>query len=731
MKKLILTFLLLCTGLFLFSQNVTTTISGTIINTSTGLPVDNQAVYIAADSSSFNYNNVVYTNPNGYYVDTLTIPHPSQIIFYISTSDCNGSWITNTVVSSTLPMVSCFTISCGGNPSTCSADFSAYPDSANIGFAYYFYDQSVGGPGTITTWYWNFGDGATSTLQYPIHTYANIGWYNVCLHIATDSGCTSTFCDSIYVDTTNTGPCQASFGYQSVNNTFDFYGYSNVSPAYFMWDFGDGSSGTGQYVSHYYTNPGTYTVCLTIHNNNGCYNQYCETIVVSGSQGNGCPASYYVHQDSLNSGSFTYYFINTSPGANSGMINFYWYFSDGTTSSDINPVHTFANAGLYSVCLHVLDDSTGNILCTYCDSILVDTSNTIGCYASFGWNASNTGDVYFTDYSGAGNVLDYIISWTWCFGDGSSSTDQNPIHNYAFDGLYNVCLTINTSLGCSSTYCDYIQISNDSTNYNCGLYVTANTIVYESAPGASDGLIDIDVYGGIPPYTFSWSNGATTEDISGLTAGYYDVLVTDNSGTGCHTWASFEILNQADSSNWIYIDTLFTNSIDSCFNFSIGSAYIYSWTFIDNTTIEIVWIVYDTQGVNIGFVTTVYTFSSIGNYQFSVTIICGQLKSTHVFYDDLYIMDGMAGLTDNSASTEVFNIYPNPVTDVANIALNNFSGNATVSVSNATGQLVYQTVVAADVNQGMFAINTSSLPNGLYFIQVVCNGQALTGRFIK
>lgn len=695
------------------------------------MPVNHQAVYIMADStnSSFSYYNVVYTNPNGYYEDTLTIPYPSQIIFYITTENCNGSYISNTVISSQLPMTSDFTISCGGNPINCSADFTIHSDTTNPGFSFYFYDQSTGGSGSITSWYWDFGDGTHSMLQYPGHMYANIGYYNICLTITTDSGCTSTLCDSIYVDSANTGACQASFGFQNVGNTFDFYGYSNVSPVNFMWDFGDGSSGTGQYVSHYYANPGTYTACLTIHNNNGCYDQYCETITVSGSQGNGCPASYYVYQDSLNSGGFTYHFINTSPGANNGTSNFIWYFSDGTTTTDVNPVHTFFNTGLYSVCLHVLDDSTGNILCTYCDSILVDTANTAGCYAYFGWNGTNSGDVYFTDYSGTGNILDYITSWTWCFGDGSSSTDQNPTHFYSYPGLYNVCLAITTSSGCSATYCDYIQVYTDSSNYNCGLYVVANSTVNESAPGASDGSIDINVYGGTPPYTFSWSNGATTEDISGLTAGYYDVLVTDNSGMGCQTWASFEILDQSDSTNWWYVDSLYTDPIDSCFNSSIGSAYIYSWSFVSNTEIEIVWIVYDSQGNNIGFVTTVYTFGQNGNYQFSLTIICGQMKSTHVFFDDLYIMSP-TGLSE-IPSAETFNIYPNPVNDVANIILNSLTENAEVSVLNITGQEVYKTFVPKDTNQGMFAINTSSLSNGLYFIKVVCNGKTLTGRFVK
>lgn len=722
MKKILLTLLIIFGAILAHAQTVTTTVSGTVTNSTTGMPIANQAVYIMTDSSNttFNYYNVVHTNPNGHYVDTLTIPYPSQIPFYVITSNCNGAMETHTVVSTTLPMVADFNFQCSTVP--CNASFTAYPDSVNPMTIWFGNTSTDVAPGS--TYYWSFGDGTSSTSFDPHHSYTNYGQYQVCLHVLDNLGNTlCDFCDYITVDSSNTSGCQAYFQTTVTGGTVHFTNYSSGNNLTYHWNMGDGTASNLFDPTHTYT-PGTYTICLTVSNSNGCSDTYCQTIVITNT-GNGCSASFTAYPDSTNN--LHYWFHNTSANVANGST-YYWDFGDGTTSVQTNPDHTYSNFGQYHVCLYIVD-SINNILCDHCEYIIVDSSNTAGCQAYFGWNSTSSNSVYFFDYSASTGPSDLIASWSWSFGDGTSSTVQNPIHTFG-TGVYNVCLSITTQSGCSSTYCNHVQVNYiDSSNF-CNLYVTANTIVNESAHGASDGSIDIDVFGGIGPYTFSWSNGATTEDVSGLTAGYYDVIVTDNSGLqGCHTLASFEILNQADSTNWGYIDTLFTTPFDSCFSFSIGSAFIYSFNFINNTSIEITWIVYDTQGVNHGFVTTVYTFSTSGNYQFTVTINCGVYKSTHVFYDNLYIMSP-TGINEVSSSQKSISLYPNPVNDLLNIAVGDIIGDVTVNISNAAGQII-QTISKTQLDGQLLSVNTSSLPKGLYFVQVVSDEQILSGRFIK
>ena len=90
----------------------------------------------------------------------------------------------------------CNTITIGSTGTTppCSANFIWFPDSSTS--TVYLWNLASGG--SSMNYFWDFGDGNTSTLAYPTHTYATNGIYNVCLTVS-DFLCTSTFCDSIWV----------------------------------------------------------------------------------------------------------------------------------------------------------------------------------------------------------------------------------------------------------------------------------------------------------------------------------------------------------------------------------------------------------------------------------------------------------------------------------------------------------------------------------------------------
>ncbi|HXH18741.1 MAG TPA: PKD domain-containing protein, partial [Chitinophagales bacterium] len=112
-----------------------------------------------------------------------------------------------------------------------------------------------------------------------------------------------------------------------------------------------------------------------------------------------------------------------------------------------------------------------------------------------------------------------IAGWNWDFGDSQVSSLQHPAHIYAAPGAYTVTLTATTSSGCSSTQASSVTVHE--------LPVLTLTPAPATCFGQSNGAITLAVANGLPGYTFIWSNGNTTQHLTGIPAGNYSVTVTD------------------------------------------------------------------------------------------------------------------------------------------------------------------------------------------------------------
>ena len=326
-------------------------------------------------------------------------------------------------------------------------DFSASDTSGCFPFPVQFSDLSTTQSGSITNYSWDFGDGDTSSLSNPLHTYISAGNFSVTLKVINSYGCTRTFSKTRYIkvpggvtaDFINTNPprCIAPV---TVNFTNASTGPASLT---YSWNFGDGTNSDEVDPVHTYSVPGSYSVSLITTSSLGCSDTMEKINLIT----IGTIASQFDVPDTVCQNQ-DYTFINTTvpPPASSS-----WNFGDGTISAEISPVKKYASVGAYTIKL--VNHFSG---CT--DSIsrpifvkgapLPDftSDNTQSCKTPF--------TVHFTNLTPGNNT--YI----WDFGDGTNSTDINPAHTYTDTGSYTVALIGTNSNGCVDTIVKsrYVQI---------------------------------------------------------------------------------------------------------------------------------------------------------------------------------------------------------------------------------------------------------------------------------
>lgn len=160
---------------------------------------------------------------------------------------------------------------------TFAASFSMVPDSANP-YIYWTYNTSIG---SNLTYAWDFGDGGTSTLQSPIHTYLSSGSYTVCLTISS-GGNNTTVCHPVYVASA-ANSCMALFNISHDSSSTNPNAYTITDLSYgsnltYLWNFGDTTTSTLQHPTHSYLGAGPYQLCLTVNNGAGCVQTYCDSL---------------------------------------------------------------------------------------------------------------------------------------------------------------------------------------------------------------------------------------------------------------------------------------------------------------------------------------------------------------------------------------------------------------------------------------------------------------------
>ncbi|RYF87185.1 MAG: PKD domain-containing protein [Chitinophagaceae bacterium] len=237
-----------------------------------------------------------------------------------------------------------------------TANFTATPASGCSPLVVNFSDASLNNP---TIWFWDFGNGATSTLKNPSTTYFVPGKYTVTLTVTNASG-TNTKVQQEFVtvygkpivlfagnDSIGCYPFPVNFTDLSIPSL----GTSNTS---WIWDFGDGAQDTVQNSKNTYLNTGNYTVSLKVTNDKGCFSTFTKPAYVR--INGGVKPDFNFTQPAVCRTPITISFTNSSTGP--GLLSYQWLFGDGTTATQQNPTHTYSTPGLYSVSL-VTISSTG------------------------------------------------------------------------------------------------------------------------------------------------------------------------------------------------------------------------------------------------------------------------------------------------------------------------------------------------------------------------------------
>ncbi len=440
----------------------------------------------ATDSLSWNFGDgsVAGNIPNP--IHTYNAPGTYQVCLRVTRLTTAGTPPCSATICMPIVITDSATPQCNLQP-----HFTFRRDTLNSRI-FYFTNTTVNLAGTDSV-QWTFGDGSSSAQTNPVHTYTNPGVYTVCLRVQRNmpsgtSPCVREFCLAVVVADPNNVLCnlQPSFVFRrdSINRRMVYFTNTTVNIAStdsVRWTFGDGNSSLQMNPVHTYANTGAYQVCLWVKRNMPagaapCVREFCLPVVIADSNYLPCniQPSFVFRRDSLDYRKF--YFSNTTLNLlNTDSVR--WTFGDGTSSAQINPVHTYANAGTYTVCLRVQRTTTpGTPACIreFCLSITVVAPNNCNLQANF-TNRRDSINWRTIHFSNTTIGLQPTDSVRWTFGDGASSLSANASHTYSAPGWYNVCLRVkrNVPAGtvpCIREICRWIRVDSVNSN-NCNYFV--------------------------------------------------------------------------------------------------------------------------------------------------------------------------------------------------------------------------------------------------------------------
>lgn len=321
------------------------------------------------------------------------------------------------------------------SPPTADFSFSTNTTSGTIFFNY------TGVYATAFTW--NFGDGGSSFIANPVHTYTQDGQYLVTLTVFNSCG-SVTLGQTITISTLPT----ANFGLTPTQvcqgGEVSFINQSSSNSTTFLWNFPGGTPSSSNIENPVvtYNQPGIYSASLTVFNSAGSHTSTQSSIVTV----NPNPVSAFSFTENLG----TVNFFNQSQNS----TEFVWNFGNGVTNNSVNPSYSYTNSGTYTVTLSA-SNQCGTSTATQSINI------SLGPVASFALNSSNPACIndviQFQNTSGNNPSM---IQWYFEGGTPTLSNEANPVVFYANPGTFDVQLIVTNTEGADTLMLEDYMIIN-------------------------------------------------------------------------------------------------------------------------------------------------------------------------------------------------------------------------------------------------------------------------------
>ncbi|MBL6962792.1 MAG: PKD domain-containing protein [Bacteroidetes bacterium] len=431
------------------------------------------------------------------------------------------------------------------------------------------------------SYFWTFGDGSSSTATNPTHSYNTDGTYQVQLLVISSEGCSDSISSSIQIWPVPT----ASFSINNTSQCFggNSFGFNNTSSIKsgsltYLWTFGDGNSSSSASPSYSYSSPGSYSVKLVVSSAYSCQDSVTQNVLVSPMP----IADFTISNDTQCLDGNTFYFYDSSI-ISSGSISYNWNFGDGSTSNLQNPGHSYLNPGSYAVKLLISSDK--GCLDSLSKTALVNPNPVVSFSVNDTDQCLNINHFVISNNS---SISSGTLSYSWDFGDGSSSDSSNPVKQYSTANTFTIKLIVNSNNYCTDSMSQKVIVfpnpqSDFSVNSDSQCFASNQFVFTNSSSIAAGSLV------------YLWSFGDSQNDTaqhpvhSYASNGSYQVQLISSSPNGCVDTAtkSMTVLASPEASFTVNdTDQCLTNNsfvLSNTSTINSGNLY-YLWDFGDNST---------------------------------------------------------------------------------------------------------------------------------------------------